>query len=191
MNKEEWRDIAGYEGKYQVSTLGHVRSLTRVVSHRNGSCPKYGRLLKQTPNTKGYLLVGPTVNRIQRTRPVHRLVAETFIPRPEGAYEVNHKNGVKTDNRVENLEWVSADANMKHAVANGLRALGGGKAHWAKLQARDIPDIRARIARGESLGSIGRLYGVDHSSIRAIKTGRSWRRCGGLGYEVKKVEVEQ
>lgn len=190
MNKEEWRDIAGYEGKYQVSTLGQVRSLTRVVSHRNGSCPKYGRLLKQSPNTKGYLLVGPTVNRVQRTRPVHRLVAETFIPRPEGASEVNHKNGVKTDNRVENLEWVSADANMKHAVANGLRALGGGAAHWAKLTEKDIPDIRRRIELGDSLASIGRLYGVDHSAIRAIKTGRSWRRCGGLGYEVRKQQEE-
>lgn len=172
--KEIWKDIAGYEGAYQVSNLGRVRSLTRIVRNGTGFCPKNGRILRQNTNTKGYLLVGPTVNRVQRTRPVHRLVAEAFIPNPLNLPEVNHKREPKTNNRVTNLEWSSSEDNMAHAVRNGLRARGD-ELPMTKLKPVQIPLIRKMLRQGISMGRIARKFGVNHGAIRGIKTGRSWR----------------
>lgn len=104
---EEWKDITGYEGLYQVSTLGNVRSYDKkllVVEEVKTRLVK-GKILAPTRSGNGYVKVMLTKNKTRRNRNVHRLVAEAFIPNPDGFTDINHINEIKTDNRVSNLEW--------------------------------------------------------------------------------------
>lgn len=100
--EEVWKDIAGYEGRYQVSTLGRVRN------------SRTGTIRKLVKDGSGYL----KINLTRYDQPlVHRLIAKAFIPNPENKPEVNHKNRNKLDNRLDNLEWVTGSENMKHRWA--------------------------------------------------------------------------
>ena len=113
---EIWKDIPNYDGLYQVSNLGVVKSLTY--------CNQYGRikkekLLKQNIIKSGYCVVSIT-NKKRKTMPIHRLVAQTFITNPNNLPQVNHKDGNKQNNRVDNLEWCTNEYNMQHAKQNGL-----------------------------------------------------------------------
>lgn len=105
---EIWRDIDGYEGLYQISNKGNVKSL------------KYGkeRILKPRQNRYGYLTVILCKNRIQQERKVHRLVAQEFIQNPDNKPQVNHKDECKTNNTVENLEWATAKENNNYGTRN-------------------------------------------------------------------------
>jgi len=111
---EEWRDIEGYEGLYQVSNLGRVRSVDREIVDNNG-CHKIlkGRILKQTFSTK-YYKVSLSKNNVASKKNVHRLVAEAFIERVDGKNYVDHINADTRDNRVENLRWVTMAENNRH-----------------------------------------------------------------------------
>lgn len=112
---EEWRPVVGYEGWYEVSNYGRVRSLDRYVNAKNGSAElKKGVLLEQRDNGKGYLRVTLSKNGKVKQPRVHRLVAEAFIPNPDNLPEVNHKNFDKSDNRVENLNWCSHIQNIRY-----------------------------------------------------------------------------
>ena len=130
---EEWRDVAGYEGLYQVSNFGEVKSMPREISYIN----RYGYKTtvktiekKMTPsnvgrgwmNKCGYLSVMLTINGKQKRVGVHRLVAQAFIPNPDNKPQVNHIDGNKHNNKVDNLEWVTREENMQHA-AHKLKCL--------------------------------------------------------------------
>jgi HNH endonuclease len=105
----------------------------------------------------------------------HKIIALTFIPNPENKPQINHINGIKSDNRVENLEWVTNQENMDHSIKMGLR-------HWEKgdlsknhkLNEIDIPEIRKRLENGETQLSIAKIYGVKRQTIGDIKLGRKW-----------------
>lgn len=107
--EEIWKDISGYEGLYQASNLGNIKSL-------NYNHTKQPRNLTPVKHKNGYLFVYIG----GKHKSVHRIIAATFIPNQKNKPQVNHINGDKTDNRVENLSWVSAAENMRHAYKNNL-----------------------------------------------------------------------
>lgn len=110
--KEAWVDIKNYEGLYQISSLGEVKSLKRNTTHERILIPRIDR--------NGYLYVILCKNGITKTKKIHRLVAENFIENPENKYSVNHKDGNKLNNCVDNLEWATMKEQARHAVDNGL-----------------------------------------------------------------------
>lgn len=118
---EEWKDIKGYEGYYQVSNLGNVKSLEREIKNHSGYVKTVkGITLKQSMHPDGYMLLGLRKNNIPENKRAHRLVAEAFIPNPKKKRCVNHINGIKHDNTVANLEWCTYKENMEHAFKMGL-----------------------------------------------------------------------
>lgn len=127
-----------------------------------------GRILKPQPNGKGYLRVMLGGKRYF----VHRLVAEKFIPNPESKEQVNHKDGNKTNNQADNLEWVTNQENRKHAVENGLQ-ISGEKCPWAKLTKNDVLFIREHPEIDE--WDLADVLNVSVTTIRGIRTHRSWK----------------
>lgn len=122
MKNEIWKDIAGYEGWYQVSNMGRVRSVDRTVYFKDGRRSRFykGQILKLKYHN-GYQMVNLLKNKELFVACVHRLVLETFVPSVEGKTWCNHKNGIKSDNRAENLEWCTPSENNQHATEMGLR----------------------------------------------------------------------
>lgn len=114
---EIWKDIKGYEGMYQVSNYGNIKSLDRIIGYKKGKTRLWkGNIKKPTITCKGYLKVALYKNGKSKTEEVQRIVAANFIKKPNDKTQVNHINGVKTDNRVENLEWVTPHENDLHRV---------------------------------------------------------------------------
>lgn len=126
MDKEQWLDVVGYEGYYQVSSHGKARSLPRVVERQWASglishSKRPGFCLVPTDNGRGYQQVDLRVDCKRKQHKVHRLVATAFCPNPEGYEEVNHIDGDKYNNHFTNLEWCNRSQNIQHAYDLGLR----------------------------------------------------------------------
>lgn len=120
---EIWIDIKGYEGLYQVSSLGRVKSLTRIIKHSEGFLRTIkGRIIKLQQNNfrSGYYEVSLHKDGTEKRFRINVLVAKSFIPNPENKPQVNHKNGDKSDNSVDNLEWSTDIENKRHGWENGL-----------------------------------------------------------------------
>ena len=119
---EVWKDIEGYEGLYQVSTCGNIKSLARIVhSEKRGDYKIKEKILKQSDTTTGYKKVELCKdNEKRKSFKVHRLVAQAFIPNPNNKPEVNHIDGNKINNNIDNLEWVTSSENSIHAYETGL-----------------------------------------------------------------------
>lgn len=118
---EIWKPLIGYEDDYEVSDMGRVRSITKVFecfskrgNHKHYRT-KYGRILKPSIQNSGYEVVWLSKNGKVKAMTVHRLIAQTFLTNKFNYYCVNHKNGNKCDNRLENLEWCTSGENLKHA----------------------------------------------------------------------------
>ncbi len=188
---EEWRPVKGWEQFYEVSDLGQVRSKDRVFfriwSQRRGphrepyQVRKSGRMLKQALASNGYKTVGLSdLDGGRATRPVcvHRLVAEAFIPNPNNKRQVNHLDGVKTNNAVRNLEWVTAQENGNHSyyvLGNQfLTRRRGSECGSAKLHETDITKIKELLPRFPH-GVIAKQFGVHRTLIQLISAGKIWK----------------
>ena len=137
MDKEEiWKDIAGYEGYYQVSTFGRIRGLDRVVKYTlsNGdviTTIRRGKIRhKSKPTKDGYFIIGLHKDGKTKHFSIHRLVALAFVKNPMNLPEVNHMDCVKTNNYSDNLEWVDEKGNQQHAKINGRIRSTKGKDHY-------------------------------------------------------------
>lgn len=165
---EQWKPIG--DTGYAVSNTGKVASMKRsgwVV-------------LRQNRHRDGYSLATMCINRKHKTRLAHILVAELFLgPKPTPAHEVNHRDGDKANNRVDNLEWVTPSQNTRHRF-DVLGHVGhrGAKNPRAKLSVDDVGAIRSRLAAGEFQRVIAKDYGVDRKTISHVKSGRNWAWLG-------------
>lgn len=124
--QENWRNVEGYEGIYQVSDLGRIRSLPHICNGRNCS----GRILSQAKDKDGYLVVNLSNGSKREHKRVHRLVALAFCPNPFDYPQVNHIDECKTNNMVDNLEWCTVKYNINH----GTRTERATKSRSAKIQ---------------------------------------------------------
>ena len=132
MKKVKYKPVKNYEGFYEVSATGIVRSLDRrIIIKGNKNRRIKGKVLSPKCNGDGYLFVTLSKEGSAKTCYVHRLVADAFIPNPRRLGEVNHKNGVKSDNTLDNLEWISHAGNVQHAYDNHLNKNQGGGHFYA------------------------------------------------------------
>lgn len=181
---EVWKDIKDYEGVYQVSSFGNVRSLDRYRSYKNTEhlYTVKGRVLKQKTTASGYNSVHLRTNK-ESWPVIHRLVALAFIDNPENKNTVNHKDGVKSNNTLSNLEWATESEQMIHAISTNLYkppdilsfTQYGTDSHNCKLEEKDIKDIKQLRESGKTYKSISILYKVGISQIFRICKNQSWK----------------
>ncbi|KKL95762.1 hypothetical protein LCGC14_1851380 [marine sediment metagenome] len=170
---EIWKDIPGYESCYQASNLGRIKSLTRYVRHsKGGKMFHRGRILKPGISYRGY----PVVNLSNsRTKYIHRLIASTFILNPGKKPSINHKNGIKTDNRIENLEWCTNKENTIHAIKNGYY-LKGENIPNSKLTEKQVIEIRNKyIPYKYSAQKLANEYKMSAATISEIISNKIWK----------------
>lgn len=174
MENEIWKDVLGYEGLYQVSNIGRIKSMARYIVCGHGGRNKRETILKNQTHPQGYPQIELNVGGKFRLIKIHRLVAESFLPNPNGLLVVNHINGIKEDNRVENIEWCTHQHNIIHAVKTGLRKVGRGeKSGNVKLKESDIPQIRA-LVKTNSQRNVAKMFGVTQGTVQSILKGKTW-----------------
>lgn len=174
-SNEEWKSIDGYEGVYEVSSLGRVRRIA------GGAGARIGHILSLGKTVTGYPQVSLCKNGKPKKVLVHRLVAKAFLGSPKQGREVNHRNGNKKDNRVENLEWVSHARNIRHAyrvlgrTMTNIRPRGEENGH-SKLTRDDVIQIRRLYStRDYTQRALGKMFGVTAKAISAIVLRKNWK----------------
>jgi HNH endonuclease/NUMOD4 motif len=172
---EVWRAVVGWEGWYDVSSWGRVKRLRFSKVTRN-TWP--GKILKPG-SAHGYLHV--SLHRddgFHQTRTVHTLVAAAFLgPRPEGM-EVNHKDGIKTNNFPWNLEYVTPSENQLHAYRIGLKENAHGEENWQSKLTDDVVRAILEIGYTKPLGEIAAQFGITKSNVCYILRGKTWKHLG-------------
>ena len=175
--KEEiWKDVVDYKGIYEVSNFGNVRSVDRIITYKNGvKVPYKGELKSQVVDKYGYNYVSLYENQRHKQGMVHRMVAQAFIPNPEKMPQVNHIDGDKLNNSLENLEWVTPQENLAHAKETGLLEGVSGEGHYkSKLKESDVKETRERSKNGETYQSLADEFGVVKSTIGFIVNRQTW-----------------
>lgn len=175
---ENWKQIKNYEGRYMISDLGNVMSSSK---------PHRATAKTLSPvNQSGYCAVDLGNGRTIKRHLVHRLVASAFIENPENKPQVNHINGKKNDNRLENLEWCTRSENQLHSIRIGLRTTKGVKNSQCKITQENVMSI---FADQRKYKEICVDYGVSIPTISDIKRGYSWSHITGM--ENKKANRNQ
>jgi len=194
--KEEWRDIAGYEGLYQVSNSGNVKVVKSFHSTKNG------KLFQLKPGANGYVRISLWKNGIRKMLCVHHIVCEAFIgSRPKGKV-VNHIDFNRANNRIDNLEYLTTKENIHHSLPRMKEALKKwhdaynptrprGDEHWshkkpqfivkgekqgsAKLTDKKVSNIKKQLKQGARNIDLARQYNVNVTTIERIKYGKGWK----------------
>jgi hypothetical protein len=166
---EEWKDIKGYEGIYQASNLGRIKSLDRIKQTKG----RYGKMqikikgviLKASANHDNYLEVVLSKNGKSKTKRVNRIIAETFIENPNNYKQVNHINGVKTDNRVDNLEWCNCKDNIYHALKNNLMKPVKGEKHYKSKKVGKFDKNNNLLEEYDTINNAAKNNNICHTGI--------------------------
>lgn len=184
--KEIWKDIEGYKGIYQVSTLGRVKSVGRILSYKNHQDREQKETIMHPYKSRDYLGIVLYSCGKRKSFLVHRLVADTFIPNIENKEEVNHKNGNKHDNRVENLEWVTHSENNLHCY-QVLKRKPSCLGKFGCESPRSKPVVRINISTNEKTiySSLTEAAEENNTNITSI-----WACCSGRQKLCKKYKWE-
>jgi hypothetical protein len=172
--EEIWKDIQGYEGLYQVSNLGRVKSMEMMLFRGKGYYKKPIKIRKLTHGKNGYYSV---VLMTKKRFYVHRLVAKAFLQNENNYPCINHIDGNKLNNVVTNLEWANYSQNSKHAIKNGLSKMPstvGEKNSQSKLTNGQVYEIKY-VLKGLNHLEISKIYNVKRSTIQAILSNRNWK----------------
>ncbi|TYS91926.1 NUMOD4 domain-containing protein [Rossellomorea aquimaris] len=170
-----WKPVGGYEGFYEVSSSGDIRGVERVTTHGRRIKSK---LRKLYIGNHGYKFTMLNKDGKQKSLTVHRLVANAFIPNPENKGDVNHIDGNKMNNSVDNLEWLTRSENIRHAHKLGLNTFVGAKGekhHNSKLTESRVKEIKILISRGKSNKEISEIFNIKTYIISNIRNGRNWK----------------
>jgi hypothetical protein len=164
--EEIWKDVKEFEGLYQVSNIGNVK---RLISERVFAERSIGRIVDRD----GYLRRTLCKNGLCKQITEHRLVATAFIENSENKATINHINGIKNDNRVENLEWNTDLENKQHAVKNGLMNFKGIKHNKCKLTELQVLEIR-EIGFSQTRTFLSKKYNVSRITVLRIIRRSNW-----------------
>lgn len=175
---EIWKDIPGFEGYYQASNLGNIKTLARlVVQSPTRTAMRSERVLKQKVSHDGRMQISLSIDKVRSYYNVHRLIAFCFIgEQPSKLHEINHKDGNPQNNFYQNLEWVSKSYNIKHAWQIGLKNQDGEKNPSSKLTEKDVYEIRDLTKHTKLKNKeIAEMYSVSDSLIYQVKTYKIWK----------------
>lgn len=175
--QEEWRPVKDWEGLYEVSCFGNVRSVDRYVRAKLGSTKlARGQSIRLQGSHDGYSVVRLKRSGLHKLLRVHRIALIAFVsPPPFADAQVNHIDGNKKNNVVSNLEWVTKSENMKHAYRTGLQLPQRGEQHsHAKLSERQVIEIRDRYSRGETTTQLALAFGIRRRSMSDVVRRVTW-----------------
>lgn len=177
---ENWMPVIGYEGIYEVSNTGKVKSLERFkYCGHHGSLPHKvkEKILHTRVDRLGYERVKLSKDSKSNLKYMHRLIATAFIPNPNHYKEINHKDGCKTNNSIENLEWCTRSQNMKHAVEKRLWKPRTGEDNGSsKLSRSDVIEIRyLHFAGMATQKDLARIFGVTIATISGVLLRKTWK----------------
>jgi hypothetical protein len=179
---ENWKQITVGVATFEVSDRGQVRTEPRTQIYKRSRDGREqvvtrtlpGKLIKAQHHHTGYAEIGFRIDRKRTRILIHRAVAMAFVPGYENGLVVNHINGIKTDNRSENLEWVSMARNTQHAWETGLVDLHGENQPTHKLTSKRVTYIRKLLNQGISAHTLAIVAGVSPSTIEFIRSGKRW-----------------
>lgn len=169
--EESWEPIFRYEGKYEVSNLGRVRSFKRIGKTQNKP-----RILKPNLRGEGYHYIQLRRKGRTFTHKIARLVADAFIPNPLSLPIVNHRDARHTNDRADNLEWCDQSYNLAYAYRLGTKIpVRGEESPHSKLTNESVRSLREWIRDGHGVRATARKFGVSHTTVRRILSGSKWK----------------
>ena len=184
IKNEVWRPIPKFEGYYEASNMGRIKSLDRTIEKPDKKTGKInymtrkGKIFKiRFKQNRRYMVIRLCKYGYILNAPVHRVIAMTFIPNPDNKPQVNHINGIKTDNRVENLNWVNNSENVLHAIDSGLMKYAVGENHGSALfTEEDVLKIRElHASKKYNMVEIGKMFNTNNSRIYEIVSRKTWK----------------
>jgi hypothetical protein len=177
---EIWKPVVGFEGRYEVSSLGRVKALSRTIHYKDGRIGKLNeRLIRGSIMSNGYIAVSFD-SKVKKT--IHQVVAEAFLGKTEYKMTVNHKDGNKLNNKLENLEWNTYKQNNDHARTTGLNKQHGVNCNLAKHSDQFIDAVRNVYAKyNPSYAELGKMFGLTGCHARQIVLYETRKKPTSLG----------